>query len=68
LSQASHCFAGAFAHAISPLGRKLLKLGKSAPQAQGVELIDGKNSDAALRASRPANQPLPAATRSFSQR
>ena len=42
-------------------GPEFRQISESAPQTQGIELIDGKNSDAALRATRPADKPFAAA-------
>src|SRR5580658_1730667 len=51
------------ANSRSSLRRARFKLGEAAAQSRGIELIDGENSNAALRASRAANQPFAAASR-----
>lgn len=43
------------------LRRCLLEIGKATAQALGVELVDGKNSNTALRTSGTADQPCAAA-------
>jgi hypothetical protein len=61
LRQAGNRLARAFAYAVSARWRTLFKILKPSPQAQGVELIDGKCSDAALRTPWSTDQPLAAA-------
>jgi hypothetical protein len=41
---------------------------KSIPEPDGIELIDGKYPDAALRATGMTDQPLPTSTRGIRQR
>jgi hypothetical protein len=45
------------ANPLRALGIALFELGQTFPQAQGVELADRKDSDAALRAAGTARQP-----------
>src|SRR5580700_10241024 len=58
--EAGHGFASPQPHPLRTLRSLLLKIGKSSPQAKGVELIDGESADTAGRASRAAHQPMPA--------
>jgi hypothetical protein len=55
-------------HSRSALRCTLLQIGEPAPQTESIQLIDGKHSNAALRASRPAHQPLAASAGHIGER
>jgi hypothetical protein len=48
-------------------GSALFEIGEASPQAEGVELVDGKYADAALCASRTAEQPFSTSAGGFGQ-
>jgi hypothetical protein len=68
LRQARSRFPSAFAHELCSLRRGLFKVRQSFSHPGSVELIYGKHSHAALRATGTAGEPLSASTRGVSQR
>jgi hypothetical protein len=65
--QASDAFASAFSNFRGALRSVRLKTIESLLQPDRIKLIDGKHTDAALRASGPANQPIAAFLDGFGQ-
>src|SRR5947209_7467097 len=64
---ASHCFLRAFADCMRALGSRRFQLLQATPKSQCIELTDREHTNAALRASGAAGQPLPASTARISK-
>ena len=65
--QPAHCVLGTRTHAGCPFRGALFKIGEALAKTESVELVDGKRSHAALRTSRPADQPLSATAGGFGE-
>jgi hypothetical protein len=64
MRQPGNRFPSALPHASCTLRRALVQFRKSFSEADSIELIDGKHSDAALRASGTTDEPISASARS----
>ena len=68
MRQTTHRLASPFPDVSCTLRREHFEFRETLAQPENVQLIDGKHSDATLRTTRTANEPVAASTRGICQR